>query len=191
VISFCLARKVALQLLAYKADGRYHRTRPTVPRLGELSYALASFPVLASRSLCFASHLGISLSSLMRYTRYRISSLRPEVPYTPGRVLFTPGTAVPPIKSTPGRVKIVQDYVPWIGQPFSLKYVISSFILSPHVLATEFQSCWLLLKGSDQWEGRGFGRSPNHYMLVGRWCWMFFCHFNGLPYCMKSYLLFR
>ncbi len=23
------------------------------------------------------------------------------------------------------------------------------------------------LKGSDQWEGRGFGRSPNHYMLVG------------------------
>jgi hypothetical protein len=22
-------------------------------------------------------------------------------------------------------------------------------------------------KGSDQWEGRGFGRIPNHYMLVG------------------------
>jgi hypothetical protein len=25
----------------------------------------------------------------------------------------------------------------------------------------------------------------------GRWCWMFFCHFNGLPSCMNSYLLFR
>jgi hypothetical protein len=25
----------------------------------------------------------------------------------------------------------------------------------------------LAIKGSDQWEGRGFGRSPNHYILVG------------------------
>ncbi len=25
-----------------------------------------------------------------------------------------------------------------------------------------------IIKGSDQWEGRGFGRSPNHYMLMGK-----------------------
>ncbi len=42
------------------------------------------------------------------------------------------------------------------------------------------------VKGSDQWEGRGYGRSPNHYMLVGEV--VFFCHFNGLPSCMKSYI---
>jgi hypothetical protein len=25
----------------------------------------------------------------------------------------------------------------------------------------------------------------------GRWSWMFFCYFNGLPSCIKSYLFFR
>jgi hypothetical protein len=37
-------------------------------------------------------------------------------------------------------------------------------LLSHHWTSLELQ---LHLKGSDQWEGRGFGRSPNHYMLVG------------------------
>ncbi len=42
-----------------------------------------------------------------------------------------------------------------------------------------------VFKGSDQWEGRGCRRSPNHYMLMGEVVLDVFCHFNGLTSCMN------
>ncbi len=36
-----------------------------------------------------------------------------------------------------------------------------------HILKPEILILLRVFKGSDQWEGRGCRRSPNHYMLVG------------------------
>ncbi len=37
-------------------------------------------------------------------------------------------------------------------------------------------------------KGEAVGEVVTIICLLGRWCWMFFCHFNGLPSCMNSYL---
>jgi hypothetical protein len=36
-------------------------------------------------------------------------------------------------------------------------------------------------------KGEAFGELLTIRPYWGSWCWMFFCHFNGLPSCMKSY----
>jgi hypothetical protein len=40
-------------------------------------------------------------------------------------------------------------------------------------------------------KGEAVGEVVTIICKWGRWCWMFFCHFNGLPSCMNSYLSFR
>ncbi len=61
----------------------------------------------------------------------------------------------------------------------------------PEQIGLSLVSLESFLKVVTNEKGEAVGEVVTIIYQWGRWCLMFFCHFNGLPSCMNSYLSFR